>query len=175
LDASSIFSVELAGTVPGLSYAQQAVTGTVNLGGAKLQPMLTFNPGASNQFVIISNDGVDPVVGTFAGLPEGATFATGNTVFKISYHGGDGNDVVLTQVSTITPIQLAISKLPAGNIQLTGAGIPGLNYLVQANTNLATTNWIQIATVPADQNGSVSFVDTNASNYSARFYRFISQ
>lgn len=40
----------------------------------------------------ISNDLADAVVGTFNGLAEGATVGSG---FTISYHGGDGNDVVL--------------------------------------------------------------------------------
>src|ERR1051326_3225033 len=48
------------------------------------------------RFPIIDNDGTDPVVGTFAGLPEGATFKAGSYTYWITYKGGDGNDVVLT-------------------------------------------------------------------------------
>src|SRR5205085_3037860 len=36
---------------------------------------------------------------TFTGMPEGATVAAGPFTFRISYKGGDGNDVVLTPVS----------------------------------------------------------------------------
>ncbi len=33
-----------------------------------------YLPAAGSKFTIIDNDGTDPVIGTFAGLPEGATF-----------------------------------------------------------------------------------------------------
>jgi hypothetical protein len=63
-----------------------------------------YNPKAGTKFVIISNDGSDAVNGTFKGLAEGATFKGPNkSVLKISYKGGDGNDVVLTVITAGTP------------------------------------------------------------------------
>ena len=50
------------------------------------------------QFKIIDNTSPNPVSGFFSDLSEGAAFAVGNNLFEISYHGGDGNDVVLTNV-----------------------------------------------------------------------------
>lgn len=47
---------------------------------------------------IINNTSASPTVGTFAGLDEGAQFAVGINVLQISYSGGDGNDVVLTNL-----------------------------------------------------------------------------
>jgi Ca2+-binding RTX toxin-like protein len=70
----------------------------VNLGGATLVSTLAFDPAIGSEFVLISNNGVDAVVGTFAGLAEGAAFSLGNRVFRVSYIGGDGNDVSLTRV-----------------------------------------------------------------------------
>ncbi|WP_374468925.1 SwmB domain-containing protein [Phenylobacterium sp.] len=73
------------------------VTGTVTLGGAILDVQLgAFTPTVGASFVIIDNDGADGVVGTFAGLAEGANFAADGFNFVISYAGGDGNDVELT-------------------------------------------------------------------------------
>lgn len=46
-------------------------------------------------FTIISNNGTNPVQGTFKDLPEGAEVTVSGATFKISYVGGDGNDVVL--------------------------------------------------------------------------------
>src|SRR5262249_31904351 len=58
-----------------------------------------FQGALNQQFMIIDNQGPSPIVGTFAGLPEGQTFtASNNLTYKISYVGGTGNDVVLTQV-----------------------------------------------------------------------------
>ena len=47
-------------------------------------------------FTIVSNNGTNPVQGTFKDLPEGAEVTVSGATFKISYVGGDGNDVVLT-------------------------------------------------------------------------------
>src|SRR5207248_2410467 len=94
------FQVELQGTTAGSGYDQLNVTGAVSLAGATLQ-ILSLNsrlsPPAS--FRIINNDGTDAVVGTFAGLAEGAviTMPTGQ-LLKITYKGGDGNDVVLIRI-----------------------------------------------------------------------------
>ena len=78
---------------------------------------------------------------------------------------------MLTQLSTITPQFGGISKLPNGQIQLNGTGLAGVGYTIQANGDLATTNWTNIGSAAANQNGSISFVDTNAAAYSKRFYR----
>lgn len=57
-------------------------------------------------FTIIDNKGTSPVTGTTAGtggtfkdLPEGAEITVSGVTFKISYVGGDGNDVVLTALN----------------------------------------------------------------------------
>lgn len=54
---------------------------------------------AGDAYTIISNTGTGPVNGTFKDLPEGATFNAQGGTFKISYVGGDGNDVTITVVS----------------------------------------------------------------------------
>jgi hypothetical protein len=123
---------------------------------------------------IINNDGVDAVTGTFTNLPEGATItASSGAKFKISYHGGTGNDVVLTQISLpAQPFFNGITKLGGGAIQLNGVGESNLTYKVWANTNLATTNWVDIGTATANGLGTLQFTDPNATNYTMRFYRF---
>ncbi|MFO0810520.1 MAG: hypothetical protein U0746_17985 [Gemmataceae bacterium] len=74
--------------------AQLRVTGTVRLGGF-LGAFTNAALPAGTVSTVIANDGTDPVVGTFDGLPEGA-FAM--DFQRISYRGGDGNDVTLTAV-----------------------------------------------------------------------------
>jgi autotransporter-associated beta strand protein len=141
LDPFSTFEVELNGTTAGVNYDQLNVTGAVNLNGVILHPILGFNSAVSNHFVLIANDGNDPVSGTFSGLAEGAVFGLGGAQFQITYKGGDGNDVVLTQITPVTPPQFGgINKLPNGQIKLTGTGAAGLTYIVEANADLMTTN-----------------------------------
>lgn len=96
------YQAELGGTIACTGYDQLKVTGTVDLGTATtLTTSLYggFKPAAGNTFTIIDNDLADAVTGTFTGMAEGATFTVDGYVFKISYVGGDGNDVVLTTVS----------------------------------------------------------------------------
>ena len=52
--------------------------------------------------VLIDNDGTDPIVGEFAGLPEGSLVSFGGFSGQISYQGGDGNDLVLTYAPPAT-------------------------------------------------------------------------
>ncbi|HSY51284.1 MAG TPA: Ig-like domain repeat protein [Thermoanaerobaculia bacterium] len=85
--------------------SQIDVMGAVALNGALLwiSPSGTLVPGQS--FMIIKNDGTGPVSGTFADLPEGTVLGSGSYRFRISYVGGDGNDVVLTTLAnTITEV-----------------------------------------------------------------------
>ena len=69
------------------------VNGTVSITGAILQ--VIEQPGAyavSTSYTIIANDGVDPVVGTFASITNTLPFLDAT----VTTTGGDGNDVVLT-------------------------------------------------------------------------------
>jgi methionine-rich copper-binding protein CopC len=115
LGVGANFSVEIGGTVAGTGYDQVDVTGTVDVTGATLTASLDggFNPQAApgGTFTIIRNDGADAVIGTFAGLAEGAQLTIGGSVFSISYRGGDGNDVTLTELSPPT----LVSSVPTDN------------------------------------------------------------
>ena len=47
-------------------------------------------------------------------------------------------------------------------------------YFVLANTNLNTTNWVQIGNATGHAfTGNFSFTDTNAASFLMRFYRFL--
>jgi fibronectin-binding autotransporter adhesin len=166
----------LKGTNANHGYDRVVVNGAVNLGGATLDLRLLFTSSISNRFTLIENDGVDAVIGTFAGLAEGATFTNGMTAFKITYAGGTGNDVVVTQVSAQPESKLGgLTLLPNGAIQIGGSGAPNLAYWVMTKTNLNQANWEWLGTANADAGGRIEFVDNEAANHPMRFYRFIAQ
>lgn len=100
--AGSDFDVEVNGNVAGTSYDQLNVTGTVTLGGATLNATGTIPSMTGQTIVIINNDDVDAVNGTFAGLAEGDTVFINGIGFKLSYQGGTGNDVTLTELIQVT-------------------------------------------------------------------------
>jgi len=100
--ADGAFVCKIGGTTPGANgHDQLNVTGSVNLGNARIGPLPWngFVPAIGDSFVILRNDGTDAINGTFLNAPEGSTFAGPlNTAFQITYRGGDGNDVSVTRV-----------------------------------------------------------------------------
>jgi hypothetical protein len=101
--ANGNYVCKISGATAGANgYDQLNVTGTVSLNNARLVPLPfgTFRPAIGDSFVILRNDGNDPINGTFLNAPENAVFGGAlNTGFRITYQGGDGNDVVITRVN----------------------------------------------------------------------------
>ncbi|MEQ8334582.1 DUF4347 domain-containing protein [Nisaea sp.] len=120
LASGSTANMEIEGTVPGTGYDQIAVTGTVTISGATLSLTVTDIPAAGASYILIDNDGVDAVTGTFSGLAEGASITAGGATYTISYAGGTGNDVVLT---------LPAAPVVAGNDGVT-SGTEGNDLLI---------------------------------------------
>ena len=97
-------------------YDQIAAEG-VGLVNGRLD--LTYLEGGvikkGDTFTIIDNKDSHPIEGTamFKDLPEGAEITVDGAIFKISYVGGDGNDVVLTaQNDSVAPKASKDSKAP---------------------------------------------------------------
>jgi autotransporter-associated beta strand protein len=171
---SSLLKIEINGTNAGVSFDQVDVNGSVLLMGGGLALSMNIVGFVSNQYILVKNDGVDPVSGTFTGLAEGASVTNNGVVFSITYHGGDGNDVVLIQQTLGTSSQFGnIRRDSGGRINLSGAGIPGVTYTVEATQNLnPPAQWQEIGTALASGSGQLMFTDGNAPNYPIRFYRF---
>ncbi len=113
-DSHSIFQVELDGANPVRGgYDQLNVTGVVNLAGSTLSGTVGFTPSIGEAFTIIHSTA--PIVGTFNGLAEGAAFSIDGVPFHITYVGGSGDDVVLTQAGTLqgTMTTVASSQNPS--------------------------------------------------------------
>ncbi len=96
------FDVEINGTNAGSDYDVLSVSGTLDLGGAALNLTLGYQPITGDAYTIIDNQG-GAITGTFSGLPEAASFPFGGRQYQITYVGGDGNDVVLTDQGAVPP------------------------------------------------------------------------
>ena len=85
-------------TTAGTDYDQVVVNGIVTISGANL--VLTDNSGVFSEdpetIILIDNNGTDPVVGTFNGLPNGTSIAGNGKTWYIYYNQGDGNDIILS-------------------------------------------------------------------------------
>lgn len=113
MNADTLLVIELMGAVAGSGYDQLNVAGSVALGGAELVTNMSFLADAgSTTFTIIVNDGGDPVTGTFEGMAEGSTRSVSGRTMRISYAGGDGNDVTLTVLPVPVPLIVGPLSLP---------------------------------------------------------------
>ncbi len=173
--AGSKLRIELAGTSAGVNHDQFVAGGQFNLPGGVLETVLAAGTTTNDRFVVVKTLYNNAPAGTFAGLPEAQIFFPSPArAFQISYVGGDGNDITLTQLTAPQPVTMSgILKLGDGTIQLGGIGSPGLAYTVLASTNLASPNWVNLGSVTADGSGVFDFIDNDAPNFPARFYRFV--
>ena len=129
---AGIYEFELKGATACTEHDQIKVTGTVTLNSTTSELRTVIVPGytatAGQKYVIVSNDGTDAVTGTFKGLAEGATFTVGNGQFRISYVGGDGNDIELTVLTVPTAPDTGFTLLSANPaltaiVAVLGAGV----------------------------------------------------
>jgi hypothetical protein len=164
--------IELNGATPGTGYDQLNVHGTLTLNSRiGLNASLNFSSWLSNTFTIINNDGSDPVAGTFSGLAQGATLTIGGQQFRISYTGGDGNDVVLTQISGAPSPTLGLAVVSPGALTLSWP-TNGPAYRLQFSTDLSSGNWV-VRTSPPPAVVGANYVTTNATTGPQGFFRLI--
>jgi murein DD-endopeptidase MepM/ murein hydrolase activator NlpD len=137
--SGSDLKININGTVADSQYDQLDVNGGIDLTDVDLVLSGTYSPTIGDQLVIVNDDGSGDVIGEFNGLPDGKPFhiASGALAgdYAISYHGGDGNDVVVTAISLI-PTLHAIADPPAidedaerQQVPLTGIG-PGYGHSI---------------------------------------------
>jgi autotransporter-associated beta strand protein len=125
----SVWAFEISPATPGGSgFDRLSITGDIALNEPTLTLMTNRFEGQVNDlFFIIINDGVDPISGSFSGLPQGATVFTNYpaVTFKITYFGDSttnspfgGNDVALLVISAPEPGSLL--TIVFGGILLAG-------------------------------------------------------
>lgn len=156
---ASTLGVKLSTAGGALTSDQANVTGTVNIAGANLFALAqnsTLPLGTS--FTILNNDGTDAIVGTFAGLAEGAEFipANGTQSYRISYVGGTGNDITLTVSAGTLPAQLVVTGAGVGTGQLFTPNLAG-TYGVGSTQLLIPGFGGEIRVATADVNGDGIF------------------
>jgi hypothetical protein len=173
VSAAAALRINITGPTAGSQYSQVAVragnSGTVTLGGS-LNVSAVSGLATNTTFTIIDNDGTDAVSGTFAGLPNNATFFQSGYTWRVSYVGGTGNDVTLTILAAPQPVLEMQWAAPTLTLSWPDWA---LAYSLQSATNLASPAiWSPVT------NGSV--LSSNKWNISLpvspggnRFYRLV--
>jgi hypothetical protein len=113
------------------NYGTINASGNVDVTGSNLLLGFAFTSATNDAFTIINKTSGGAVTGTFAGLPEGGTVVVSGRTYQITYVGGDGNDVVVTDITaggptptpTATPAGVPTpTSTPAGPTPTRGPG-----------------------------------------------------
>lgn len=75
------------------------LAGAVDLSAAVDPSRAGVASNPARTITVLNHTGRARTVGAFSGLKEGASLRLGDRTYRISYRGGDGNDVVLTAVA----------------------------------------------------------------------------
>ncbi|MCO6459575.1 MAG: VCBS repeat-containing protein, partial [Pirellulaceae bacterium] len=115
------------GTTVDTQYRQLNVIGDIDLTGVDLVITGSYVPVAGDSFMIVNNDGIDPIIGAFNGMPEGHLFpnflGSGMTAV-LTYGGGDGNDAVIRidvvgpKITGTTPSFATTGAIAAGTASM---------------------------------------------------------
>ncbi|MBL9115326.1 MAG: cadherin domain-containing protein [Verrucomicrobiaceae bacterium] len=155
LASSSTLSMQIEGDVPGTSHDKLNISGMVELGSANLVITGSHVPSAIASYTLIENDGADAVVGTFNGLPEGGILTINGVQKAISYVGGTGNDVVLSEPN-YAPTAIALNPSSLAEKSSVGATV---GVLTATDANTTDTHTFTLASGAGDaDNGSFSIV-----------------
>lgn len=97
-EPGSVFEIDLDGEPSATSHGSIASYGQVDVTGATLDLSLGYAPVAGETFSLCWNNLIDPVSGTFAGMPEGAVFYRSQIPLQLTYTDpdGTGNDIHVT-------------------------------------------------------------------------------
>lgn len=116
---------------------------------------------------------VVPLVGTISTLTIKNASAADNGNFSLTISNAVGSvtsiNAPVTVLGIVAPLTLSIASADRAigcGLQLSGP--QGSNYVIEASTDLV--NWVPISTNAAPS-GSVSYMDTDATNHPVRFYR----
>lgn len=107
-----VLDIHLNGTNVG-EYGRLISSGDVTLSGGSLSASPGFNPQPGQVYTIVEKTSPGPITNAIFG-PEGSITTLNGMPFRISYVGGDGNDVTLTA----TPPRLNIARTNAAQVRL---------------------------------------------------------
>lgn len=135
---------------------------------------------AGNQTVVVDSGEVTTAASLTAFSPSGLAEGTAYD-WQVRYKDSRGAWSEYSSATRFTtaasantqPAELKAGGLTNGNWFFTGLGTPLKIFSVIAGTNL--TQWTTIGSATSDISGGFHFVDTNAFNYSVRYYRTTNQ
>jgi autotransporter-associated beta strand protein len=155
-------------------HDQLNVTGTVDPGNAALTLSGTLTDHGRDVVVVVQNDGVDWITGTFLDLSEGAEVNVGPATFLLTYRynaeaeeAGTGNDVALVS-RPAAPSGLTATAISASEIVLSWTDDSGTATGFTIERMTATQTWTLLGIVGA---GVTSYTDQGLMEGEHFYYR----
>ncbi len=152
LDSNDTLAIEIDGLSATTDYDNLIVNGTVALGGAALSLSGSYVPTFGDSFTIIDNDGAVDGNGSFTSQAEGSSILLNGIPLKVSYIGGDGNSVTLTDVvptnvwvndtwiitNDIGPAGLSVGDTVMSNTGASDSAVSGLSFGYDAYSTISS-------------------------------------
>jgi hypothetical protein len=133
-------------------------SGISGLGTTVANVSYSFTVPAGHNFVVVVNGTADNTSSPFSGTVSGF----------INNTAGPGDCSMVPQV----PLRItAITRLTGGHILVQGIGAPSTAYTIKASPDLSPNSFQPLGPV-TNTNGALQYEDTDAGNFSRRFYRF---
>jgi len=157
--ATAQFELEIDGVTPGTQHDQLVVAGNVDLNGAALELVFGTTLANGDEIILVSNDQSDVVTGQFVAnfdVDNGAlgtprALAEGDVVLnnfggsgsrgRITYSGGDGNDVAIV----LTGVLLNVGSVTDIIFNLPDADNTGANAVTVSDGSLANDGMMLIS------------------------------
>ena len=170
--------------------------GTIIVASPNVPPTVTItNPVSGTVFAAPANVTIQASASDTDGTVTNVQFLVGSTVlsnaaaapfsaitnnlaagsYTLSAIASDNSGAKATNavtISVVTPVSVLLSApqpVPPTMFRFSYTANPGLNYIVQRSTNLASPNWTTLVTNLAGS-GSINFTDQNAT-FNPGFYR----
>jgi len=142
---------------------EPVASGDVSLSSGRLLPSAGFNPQAGQIYTIVEKTSPGPITNPFLG-PEGTITTLNGMPVRISYVGGDGNDVTLTVVTPVPIVLGPVQRAFGTQSVFSYSADVGLRYAVERSATWS--NWTTIQTDTANTNPmTVTDFATNRMNF----------
>ncbi len=139
-------------------------SGISGLGTTVSQASYSFTVPAGHNFVVVVNTTGSATSGTTA-----SSQFSGTVSGFINNTAGPGDCSMVPAV----PLRItAITHLANGHIVVQGTGAPSTGYGIEASPDLSPNSFVRLNSV-SNVNGALQYEDTQAGNFTKRFYRFV--
>jgi len=138
---------------------QLTVSGDVTLAGVFLTFISLADVPLGTTYTFLNKTSPGAINGIFTGVPEGGTVIDAGAAYRISYVGGDGNDVTVTRViGTTTALVPSVTSAPVGEAVGVVATVTAADNSVPTGSVRFFVDEVAVGDAPLNAAGQAAFV-----------------